>query len=332
MSNALFWLRSILADGQVLQRSGRGFIGVAPDALAFSDHVEPASNNAYDLGITGTRWRTAYLGTALDAPKWTYAGAAEIDLTGATTRTLTVRNSTIAQVANVDVDGAYVWRGGHATGTFTLAGTPTGARTITFPDASITVASLAGTETLTNKTLTTPRVDGLKTTAGDTVITISAVPSAVRGVTITPGDTGNDLEIAASGENGAGLSFRADPLGTPGSIRFRNPGNTSTLFGYEPLAGGAPTFVLQTGVDLGAAPTINTVNGQAAIQPGAASLVVTNLHAKTTSVIHCTLQAVDGTLTQILTVVPTAGSFTVTGNANATGATQFGFTIFNPAA
>lgn len=250
-----FWLRSVLADGQVLQRSGNRFVGVAPDALALADNVEPASNNAYDLGVTGTRWRTGYFGTSIDAPKWTYAGAGEIDLTGASTRTLTVRNSTSSQVANVDLDGTYYFRNGTAF-TAQILCTPTANRVITFPDASITVASLAGAETLTNKTLTAPKADKVQDTAGANALELSATASAVNGLVLTNAATGVYVQTAPGGTGSdTNASWRLRGKGT-GSVCLVNGANSAIrvevndtglgFFGATPVAQQAAQAALTT--------------------------------------------------------------------------------------
>lgn len=70
------------------------------------------------------------------------------------------------------------------------------------------------------------------------------------------------------------------------------------------------------------AATQNTRRGRVAIAAAATNVVVTNSLVTTSSVITAALQTVDGTLTQILTVVPASGSFTITGNAAATAATN----------
>lgn len=76
----------------------------------------------------------------------------------------------------------------------------------------------------------------------------------------------------------------------------------------------------------GAAST-TTSGGVASFALGAASCVITNPYVVATSRILVSLQRIDGTLTQILTVVPGAGSFTVTGNAVAAAATPFTWQI-----
>ncbi len=76
--------------------------------------------------------------------------------------------------------------------------------------------------------------------------------------------------------------------------------------------------------------TVNKRHGVSAFAAGATTCVVTsNRVPAPPCIIHATLQTNDATLTQILSVVPnpTGGSFTVTGNAAATGTTNFCWTI-----
>lgn len=80
------------------------------------------------------------------------------------------------------------------------------------------------------------------------------------------------------------------------------------------------------------AATINRPAGKVAIDAGASSVVVTNSLVTAASLVFCVLQTADGTLTTIRSVVPGSGSFTVTGNANATAATKVAFLVINPSA
>lgn len=75
------------------------------------------------------------------------------------------------------------------------------------------------------------------------------------------------------------------------------------------------------------AATLNTPIGRSTIAAGASSIVITNNRCTTSSVVHAVLQASDATLTQVLRVVPGAGSFTIVGNANATANTAVGWSI-----
>lgn len=75
--------------------------------------------------------------------------------------------------------------------------------------------------------------------------------------------------------------------------------------------------------------TINTPTGKAAFAIGASTVVITSSLTTAISHIIVTMEGADATLTSILRAVPSAGSFTVTGNANATAATNFKFSVFN---
>ena len=101
------------------------------------------------------------------------------------------------------------------------------------------------------------------------------------------------------------------------------------------VAGGAARFDGSLSLDAtdasgtpGAA-TINKLAGKVAVAIGASSVTVTNSLVTTSSIVLASLQFVDATLTQILSVVPGLGSFTITGNANATAATKVAFVVIN---
>lgn len=63
--NFFHWLRARMGDGQVLVRTGAGIVGADVSSLTPAGNFLPATTNAHDLGATGTRWRTLYLGTGL---------------------------------------------------------------------------------------------------------------------------------------------------------------------------------------------------------------------------------------------------------------------------
>jgi hypothetical protein len=178
-------------------------------------------------------------------------------------------------------------------------------------------------------------VDGISgpTSAGFVVAPTGIAAARVRGVQLIPGATGVNAVLLGIGEAGAGLDLRADPTGSASdrAIRIRNPGDTATMLAIQPLASGLSTLTMQSDVDLGAAPTLDSLVGQAAIQIGDTTLVVTNAHVTAASVVLCVLQSVNATFTTIRSVVPAAGSFTVTGNNAATVAVaQIGFMVVNP--
>ena len=76
--------------------------------------------------------------------------------------------------------------------------------------------------------------------------------------------------------------------------------------------------------------TVNRARGKNAFAIGAAAVTITNNLCFANSQVLCSLEFIDATLTTILTVIPAAGSFVVTGNANATAATRFSWVVINP--
>lgn len=77
------------------------------------------------------------------------------------------------------------------------------------------------------------------------------------------------------------------------------------------------------------AATINKASGKVSIAASAASVVVTDSAVTASSIVTAVFQATDATCTFIKSVVPAAGSFTVTANANCTAAAKVGFIVSN---
>ena len=85
-------------------------------------------------------------------------------------------------------------------------------------------------------------------------------------------------------------------------------------------------------IDTSASPgnaTINSDRGRAAFAAGQNSVTVTSSYVNASSVVVVHMDTADATLTIPLTVVCSNGSFTVTGNGNATGNPSFRFVVFN---
>lgn len=125
------------------------------------------------------------------------------------------------------------------------------------------------------------------------------------------------LESVAA-RNGSRLFLKSYKLVLP-------PQKTVTLIYNDNISGWAE--IANTGnpesADSTASPgaaTQHTQSGRVAIAAAASSVVVTNTLVTATSRIFAVLQTSDATLTQILRVVPAAGSFTIVGNVAATAA------------
>ncbi len=114
--------------------------------------------------------------------------------------------------------------------------------------------------------------------------------------------------------------------------------NTGALVGFLGADGREYLFVdlyspTTNYTDVSATPgnaTANALRGQAAFAAGSNSCTIANSLVKPTSTVIPILDATaDATLTQIMRVVPGSGSFSVYGNANATGTPTFTWLVVN---
>ena len=104
----------------------------------------------------------------------------------------------------------------------------------------------------------------------------------------------------------------------------------TSRFDGDVICGANVKFAGNVGVDASPA-TIDQPSGRFSIATGASTATVTNNLVTANSIVICTLQTVDGGFTTIRSVVPAAGSFTITGNAVVVGATvTIGFIVINP--
>lgn len=145
------------------------------------------------------------------------------------------------------------------TAAFSLVGATTGKKTtltfvhtdnraITFPDFDATLSTLAGTETLSGKTLTAPKIANAGYIAdanGNEQIVFNTTASAVPYITVTNAATGGDPIIGAAGETNVNLKL--------------SPNGTGAVYGAVetievPLSSDSATSVPSTGVIYTSAP------------------------------------------------------------------------------
>lgn len=170
--------------------------------------------------------------------------------------------------------------------------------------------------------------------AGLRVAQLGAAAAAVRGVQIAPGATGINAVILGYGEYGAGLDLRADPLGSVGSIRLRNPTNSATVLGVEPTAAGVACITMQAAAPVRAATvTANAPAGIITFDTADATITVNNSCVGAQSFVLATVNTLDATMTFVRAVVTGAGQFTLNANAAATSNDVLvAFLVINPAA
>ena len=102
----------------------------------------------------------------------------------------------IKLAGNVDLAANLTTSGANA-----LTLTTTGATNVTLPTTG-TLATLAGTETLTNKRLDSPKIGtALTDTSGNEVIKTPATASAVNELTVTNAATGGAVALTATGDD-----------------------------------------------------------------------------------------------------------------------------------
>lgn len=137
-------------------------------------------------------------------------------------RTLTITlndtNRTLNLGGNLTTANSFTTAGNNA-----LTLTTTGGTNVTLPVTG-TLATLAGTETFTNKTLTSPRIGtALLDTNGNEVIETPATAAAVNQLRVTNSATGNPVIIGTQGDDAAvGLIIAAKAGG--GSVTIQTLG------------------------------------------------------------------------------------------------------------
>ena len=125
------------------------------------------------------------------------------------TFTLNNANRTVNLGGDLTTAAAFTTSGANA-----LTLTTTGATNVTLPTSG-TLATLTGTETLTNKTLTSPRIGtAILDTNGNELATLTATGSAVNEISLTNAATGSGPTIGVSGgDTNTNLNINAKGTG-----------------------------------------------------------------------------------------------------------------------
>ena len=118
---------------------------------------------------------------------------------------------TLTMAGNINIAADFITSGANS-----LTLTTSGATNVTLPTTG-TLATLAGTETLSAKTLTAPKFANAGFIAdanGNELIIFTTTASAVNELTFANGSTGVNPKFTASGETNVGLDFQAKGTGT----------------------------------------------------------------------------------------------------------------------
>ena len=144
-------------------------------------------------------------------------------------------NRTIDMNGDLTLASSFTTSGANA-----LTLTTTGSTNVTLPTTG-TLATLAGTETLTNKTITSGRYNQLLDTGGNASIVLTATGSAVNQLTVANAATGNPASITGSGSDttvginligkGSGaISIKSTSSSTAGELRLYEDSTSGNMY------------------------------------------------------------------------------------------------------
>jgi hypothetical protein len=146
-----------------------------------------------------------------------------------------------------------------------------------------------------------------------------------------------DVVLSSLGYEIVEYTIAASPALTESPYNASNVGITGGSINNTPIGAtnrntGAFTQLALDRTDISGTPGNGTVNnqlGRAAFAAGTSTVVITNSRVTATSDIFVQLRTTDGTLVNANVTAQGAGTFTVTGNANATAITPFSFLVVN---
>jgi hypothetical protein len=264
--------------------------------------IQPTSNNAIDLGLTGTRFRTAYLGTSVSSPSYTGAGA--VSLTSASGSALTITGDAASTwsttTGNLTVDAAAALQLGTSNATSVKIGKST---TTTEVDGTLKVGGSAGAGAFLNNGATTNTELALGDfAAGGSIGSAASTVDIYTYISVAQTHTGQALTISSpTASTTYGKLVYLSNIGTASFTLLGStlsPGSTATLVWANKNGGAAWTYAGADGSSI--------LNQNAATQT--ANFLISGTGEADTSVLTPLLDTPAGTTTlNIATTNATAG-------------------------
>jgi hypothetical protein len=268
-----------------------------------------ASGSTITLNLDNTTVSAGSYGSATEVPTFT------VDAQGRLTAAGTVNISTSFSIAD-DTSSSITVNGGS---TLKIAGgtgitSSVSGQTITL-DIDNTVATLTGSQELTNKTLTSPKINAINDTIGNEILSLSATPDATDYLVIKNGiGTSTPLHIYADGDS-ANIGVHLQPKGT-GIFTISDGTDFNKGIRFRSSSSAAGTITLIDAV---------STTGRVVTLPDATDTLVGR--ATTDTLTNKTISGSSNTISNIGNTSLTNSSITIADDSSSTSSVSLGQTL-----